>query len=318
MPPPSHPLPAQSAPIQSAPIQSAPTQSAIKGIIYMTVGTMVLTTHDAISKLLLDWLHVGEIIAWRGLLSIPIVLLLVRLEGDTWRSLKSAAPWQTFLRGFFGLMTSFLVILSFKVMPLADALAIIFSSPLMVTALSAIFLKEQVGWRRWTATTAGFAGAIMIVGPSFDAVGLWALAPIGAALASALRDIISRRLGSRDTGPSILFWTMIVSLIGGFTALPFLGISMPGSTVWGLLLVTALLITLAYRLNIAAFTVASGAIVAPLRYLSLVWAAILGYVLWEDIPDIQAIAGAVIIIAAGLYIWRREAMLERQQEKNTA
>jgi drug/metabolite transporter (DMT)-like permease len=301
MPPPSNPTPPQ----------SAIPQSAIKGILYMTVGTMVLTTHDAISKLLLDWLHVGEIIAWRGLLSIPIVLLLVRLEGDTWRSLKSAAPWQTFLRGLFGLITSFLVILSFKVMPLADALAIIFSSPLMVTALSAIFLKEHVGWRRWTATSAGFAGAVLIVGPSFDAVGLWALAPIGAALASALRDIISRRLGSRDSGPSILFWTMIVSMVGGLISLPFLGTSMPSPAVWGLLLTTALLITLAYRLNIAAFTIASGAIVAPLRYLSLVWAAILGYALWQDVPDLRAVAGTVIIIAAGLYIWRREAMLER-------
>jgi drug/metabolite transporter (DMT)-like permease len=305
-----------SPPSNPPPLQSAIPQSAIKGIVYMTVGTMVLTTHDAISKLLLDWLNVGEIIAWRGLLSIPIVLLLVRLEGDTWRSLKSSAPWQTFLRGFFGLMTSFLVILSFKVMPLADALAIIFSSPLMVTALSAIFLKETVGWRRWTATTAGFAGAVMIVGPSFDAVGLWALAPIGAALASALRDIISRRLGSHDSGPSILFWTMIVSMAGGFVSLPFLEISSPSPAVWGLLGATALMITLAYRLNIAAFTVASGAIVAPLRYLSLVWAAILGYVLWQDVPDLQAVAGALIIIAAGLYIWRREAMLERGHGKH--
>ncbi len=89
---------------------------------------------------------------------------------------------------------------------------------------------------------------------------------------------------------------------------------MPSPAVWGLLLITALLITLAYRLNIAAFTIASGAIVAPLRYLSLVWAAILGYALWQDVPDLPAVAGTVIIIAAGLYIWRREAMLERQPE----
>ena len=279
----------------------------------MTIGTMILTTHDAISKLLLDWLHVGEIIAWRGLLSIPIVLLMLRLEGDRWQSLRSSSPWQTFLRGFFGLTTSFLVILSFKVMPLADALAIIFSSPLIVTALSAVFLGEPVGWRRWSATTAGFGGALLIVGPSFDSVGLWALAPIGAALASALRDIISRRLGARDTGPSILFWTMIVSMAGGMTTLPFLGISAPDPAVWGLIAATALLIALAYRLNIAAFTVASGAIVAPLRYLSLVWAAVLGYAIWDDVPDPQAIAGATVIIAAGLYIWRREAALEKQR-----
>ncbi len=302
---------------------AAPTtkpQSAIKGIVCMTIGTMVLTTHDAVSKLLLDWLHVGEIIAWRGLLSIPIVLLLVRIEGDSLSTLKSTAPFQTFLRGFFGLATSALVILSFSVMPLADALAIIFSSPIMVTALSAVFLKEPVGWRRWGAAFAGFGGAILIVGPGFESVGWWALAPLGAALASALRDIISRRLGQADTGPSILFWTMIVSMTGGMATLPVTGLSPTTPAVWGMIGITAILIALAYRLNIAAFTLASGAIVAPLRYLSLVWAAALGYFFWKDIPSLQATAGAIVIIAAGLYIWKREAAIERaagtQQENS--
>lgn len=289
----------------------AHTQSPVRGILCMTVGTMVLTTHDAISKLLLDWLHVGEIIAWRGLLSIPVVIVLLKLEGDSLRSLRSSAPGQTFLRGFFGVATSALVILSFKVMPLADALAIIFSSPLIVTALSAAFLGEPVGWRRWSATLTGFAGAVLIVGPSFETVGWWALVPLGAALASALRDIITRRLGSRDTGPSILFWTMIVSMTGGFASLPLLGMSTPTPGVWGLIAVTAVLIALAYRLNIAAFKLASGAIVAPIRYTSLVWAAVLGYAIWQDVPNTQAIAGAAIVVAAGLYIWRREAALER-------
>lgn len=288
-------------------------QSALKGIVCMTVGTMVLTTHDAITKLLLDSLHAGELIVWRGLMAIPLVILLLRLEGDRLESLKSAAPIQTFLRGFFGLITTVLVLISFKVMPLADALAIIFSSPLMVTAMSAIFLKEPVGWRRWTATLAGFGGAILIVGPGFESVGLWALAPLGAALASALRDIVTRRLGARDTGPSILFWTIIISLIGGLLSLPVLGMATPSAAGWGWLAATALLIVLAYRLNIAAFTLASGAIVAPIRYVSVVWAAVLGYAIWDDVPDARVILGAAIIVAAGLYIWRREAALEKRE-----
>ena len=278
----------------------------------MTVGTMVLTTHDAITKLLLDSVHVGELIAWRGMMAVPLVILLLRLEGDRLKSLKSSAPLQTFLRGFFGLITTVLVLLSFKVMPLADALAIIFSSPLMVTAMSAVFLREPVGWRRWTATLAGFGGAILIVGPGFESVGLWALAPLGGALASALRDIVTRRLGARDTGPSILFWTVLISLIGGLFSLPFLGASAPSAANWGWLAATALLIVLAYRLNIAAFTLASGAIVAPIRYVSVVWAAVLGYAIWDDVPDVRVMLGAAIIIAAGLYIWRREAALEKQ------
>ncbi len=290
-------------------MSQSPAASPVRGIICMSVGTLVLTTHDAISKWLLDSLHVGEIIAWRGVMSLPFVLLLLRLEGDRWRSLASRAPWHTALRGFLALATSVLVILSFRVLPLTDALAIIFSAPLMVTALSALVLKEHVGWRRWSATCAGFAGAILIVGPSFDTIGVWALAPLGAALASAFRDITTRTLSVHDSGPSILFWTMIVSIAGGFASLPVLGMGVPGVESWILLAATAVLITLAYRLNIAAFKLASGVIVAPLRYLSLVWAAALGYFIWNDVPDLRTIAGAVIVMAAGLYIWRREAAL---------
>ena len=280
----------------------------------MVVGTMVLTTHDAISKWLLQTLNTGEIIALRGLLSLPVVIVLARLEGHGLRDLRSRAPWQTGLRGFLGLLTSALVILSFKVLPLTDALAIIFSSPLMVTGLSAIMLKEPVGWRRWTATCAGFTGAMLIVTPSFDTVGIWALAPLGAALTSAFRDIMTRRLGSQDSGPSILFWTMVVSVIGGFASLPFMGMSAPSMNDWGLLVATAILIAVAYRLNIAAFKLASGAIVAPFRYLSLVWAAVLGYALWNDVPDLQTIGGATIIMAAGLYTLQREAQTANRGE----
>jgi len=280
----------------------------------MAVGTMVLTTHDAISKWLLQTMNTGEIIALRGVLSLPMVLLLARLEGHRWRDLGSRVPWQTALRGIFALMTSVLVILSFKFMPLADALAIIFSSPLMVTAMSASLLNEPVGWRRWTATCAGFAGALLIVGPRFDTVGVWALVPLAAALTSAFRDIMTRRLGFRDTGPSILFWTMVISAAGGFMSIPFVGMSEPSPIGWGLLAALALLIAIAFRLNIAAFKLASGAIVAPLRYLSLVWAAVLGFAFWNDVPSLQATCGAAIIMGAGLYTLRREARLARSGE----
>jgi drug/metabolite transporter (DMT)-like permease len=286
-------------------------QAPVKGIVCSIVGTLVLTSHDAVSKWLVETLHTGEIIAWRGLLAIPVVLLLVRLEGDPWSSLKSQAFGRTLLRGFLGVITSALVILSYRMMPLADALAIVFASPLIVTALSAVMLHEHVGWRRWAATFAGFGGALLIVGPSFESVGWWALAPLGAALASAFRDIVTRQLGGQDTGPSILFWTMVVSIAGGVASLPFAGVSTPTALDWGLLAVCAVTIALAYRLNIAAFKLASGAIVAPLRYLSLVWAAALGFMLWGDVPDWRTVTGSVIIMAAGLYTLHRESRLAK-------
>jgi drug/metabolite transporter (DMT)-like permease len=288
--------------------------SPVRGIVCMVVGTLVLTCQDAVSKWLLDHLHAGEIMGWRALMSLPLVLLLLRLEGDSLRTLRSTALGLSLLRGFFALIASILVILSFKVLPLADALAIIFISPLMITALSAILLKEHVGWRRWTATCTGFVGVLLIVGPGFETVGIWALAPVGAALASALRDIATRVVSRHDPGPSVLFWTMVVGGAGGFATFPVMGASIPSAAVWCLLLACAVLLTLAFRLNIAAYKLASGAIVAPFRYLALVWAVAIGYVVWDDVPNGQMILGSAIVTGAGLYVWWREYRHARRGE----
>lgn len=289
----------------------SPTDSPVLGIAAMVVGLLFLTIQDALTKWLVETLHTGEIMAWRGLFALPLVLLLVRLERDRWESLRSRAPRQCALRAVLAFFTAVLVVLSYKVMPLADAMAIIFVSPLLVTALSGVLLREPVGWRRWLAAGAGFAGALMIAGPGFDTIGIWALTPIAAALASALTDISTRRLGKIDTGPSILFWTLAVAAVGGFASLPVLGMSAPNPTEWALLAATAVLLLLAYRLNIAAYTLASGAIVAPLRYLAVVWGGVIGYLVWGHVPDARAVAGAVIVVAAGLYVWRREVRLAR-------
>ena len=287
------------------------TDSPVLGIVAMVAGLLFLTIQDAVSKWLVASLHVGEIMAWRGLFALPLVLLLVRLERDRWETLRSRAPRQSALRAVLAFFTAVLVVLSYKVMPLADAMAIIFVSPLLVTALSAVLLKEPVGWRRWLAACAGFAGALLIAGPSFDTIGMWALTPVAAALASALSDIATRRLGRIDTGPSILFWTLVVATLGGFASVPVFGWSTPSPTEWALLLAAAVLLLLAYRLNIAAYTLASGAIVAPLRYLAVVWGGVIGYLVWGHVPDARAVAGAVLVMGAGLYIWRREVRLAK-------
>ncbi|MCB1549389.1 MAG: DMT family transporter [Hyphomicrobiaceae bacterium] len=284
----------------------------LRGILYMVVGTMVLTAQGAISKWLLGSLHAGEIMAWRSLMALPCVLLLLRMEGGSLATLKSAAPLQSALRAALALLTALLVILSFSALPLADALSIIFVSPLLLTALSAIVLGESVDWQRWLATVIGFVGAIVIVGPSFQTVGYWALAPLGAALASAVRDLVTRKLGSIDPGISILFWTMVLATVAGFASLPVLGAREPTPFLWLLLAVAAVLLTFSNRLIIAAFKYASGAVMAPLKYLTLIWAAGLGYAIWGDLPDARKIVGAVIVAAAGLYVWRREIVAARR------
>lgn len=294
---------------------SRPSQAdaPTRGILCMVVGTVLLTSNDAITKWLLTSLHPGDVMAWRGLLSLPFILLILRLEGSRLRHLKSNVPARSFLRAVLALACSTFVIISFQVLPLADALAVIFVSPLLVTAMSAIFLKEAVGWRRWTATVVGFGGVLIIVGPSFDEVGLWVLAPLCAAVTAAMRDIVTRPLGKIDAGPSILFWTMVVATIGGFASLPVLGASPMSQESWLLLLGSAAMLAVSNRLTIAAFKLAPGSVVAPLKYLALIWAAGVGYVVWGDVPAIHKVVGAAIIASAGLYIWRREIILARKE-----
>lgn len=282
-----------------------------RGILCMVIGTVLLTSNDAITKWLLNTLHPGDIMAWRGLLSLPFIFMILKYEGAPLSSLKSNAPWKSILRGVLALCTSIFVVISFQVLPLADALALIFISPLLVTALSAIILHEPVGWRRWTATIVGFMGSLLIVGPSFGEIGWWVLAPLIAATTAALRDISTRTLGAIDTGPSILLWTMVIATIGGFASLPVLGASSVSNEAWLLFIGSAAMLALSNRLTIAAFKLASGAVVAPLKYLSLIWAAGIGYVVWGETPGLQKIIGAVIVSAAGLYIWHREIIRQR-------
>ncbi len=287
----------------------------LKGILCMVVGTVLLTSNDAITKWLLGSLHPGDVMAWRGLFSLPFVFLILRLEGGSLSSLRSNAPKRNLLRAILALATSVLVILSFQALPLADALAVIFVSPVMTTALSALVLKERVGWRRWIATFTGFLGAMIIVGPSFKEVGWVVLAPLGAAFFAALRDISTRSLSRIDGGPAILFWTMFIAMLGGFCSLPLMGATPVPAEAWLLLLAASAMLAASNRLTIAAFKFASGAIVAPLKYLALIWAVGIGYVVWGDLPNIQTCVGAAIVAGAGLYIWRREVILERERHR---
>lgn len=295
----------------NGPASDAPT----RGILCMIVGTMLLTSNDAITKWLLQTLHPGDMMAWRGLFSMPFIVLILRYERAGLRDVRSKAPARNFLRAVLALTTSVLVIISFQVLPLADALSVIFVSPLMVTAMSALILKEEVGWRRWAATVVGFGGAMIVVGPSFSEVGYWVLAPLGAAMTAACRDIATRPLSRIDSGPSILVWTMVVGAIGGFASLPVLGATPLTWTTVGLLFVASAMLALSNRLTIAAFKLASGAVVAPLKYLALIWAAGIGYAVWGDVPEPRKVVGAAIIAAAGLYIWRREILIERERRR---
>lgn len=291
------------------------TQNIPKGILCILLSTLVLTSQDGLTKWLVQYHHAGEVMFYRGLLAMPAAVLLHLALGQKVRRLRSVKPVFTAYRSIMALVCSMFVTLSFFYMPLADALAVIFVSPLILTALSALLLGEAVGWRRWCAVAVGFGGVLLITQPGEGALTWVIVVPLVAALTGALRDIAARQLAGVDPATTTLFWAMTANMVGGALTLPFFGTTWPTLEHWGMLAVAGCMIVVAQWLIILGFQLASGAIVAPFRYVSLVWAGLIGYAVWGDIPSTMKVAGAAVVCGSGIYIWWRETRLLRLQRR---
>jgi drug/metabolite transporter (DMT)-like permease len=280
------------------------------GMLCMIAGGLLLTTQDAISKWLTSDYHTGEIMVYRGIFMLLPVAVTIWLQRDL-ASLKPRRPVAVGLRAGFTVITSIFVVLSFTVLPLADALAIVFLNPLLVTALSVPILKEAVGWRRWVAVAVGFSGMLLMTRPGEGGVVLAVVFPLTAALFAALRDLTTRRIGTVDTTNCLMFYSTFLTMAAGAVTLPF-GTHWPSLADWGLFAAGGIIGGLSHLLTIRAFQIAAAAMIAPFKYLSLVWAAGFGYLLWGDVPDTMKVAGASLVVGSGLYILYRETMLARR------
>ncbi len=276
-----------------------------KGAWCMIIGALLLTTQDAISKWMTTDYHAGEILFYRGFFTfIPIAFFVAR--AGSWRILATRNLTETLVRAALGTATSIFVVLSFIALPLATALAIIFLSPILLTALSVPILGERVGWRRWVAVFVGFVGVLLIVRPDGSGLAIYYLVPLFTAFLGTFRDIVTRRMAGGDSSVSILFYSMAVAIVVGAISLPLFGTQWPDLSDWGLFAAAGTMIGLSHLLTIQALLYAPGGTVAPFKYLSLVYAAGIGYLVWGDVPDAWKIAGAVLIVGAGLFILHRE------------
>jgi drug/metabolite transporter (DMT)-like permease len=281
-----------------------PGDRPVRGILLMLAAVALFSFMDAVLKVLATRYPALQVTALRGAASLPFVLLPALLTGR-WRSLVPVRWGMHLLRGLLALVMVVGFVWAVRVLSLADAYAVFFVAPLLVAALSAPLLGERVGWRRWLAVLVGFGGVLLMTRPGEGGVALIILLPLTAALLAALRDIATRQLGGLDSATTVLFWTMVVAVIGGALTLPF-GTRWPTAFDWLLFASSGILVTLSHWLTIKALHFASGAIVGPFKYLSLVWAAAIGYVVWGDVPEPVKVVGAAVVVASGLYILRRE------------
>lgn len=281
-----------------------------RGIALTVLGGAFLTMNDAVLKWLTSDYPVGQLLFMRGIfVFLPIAFLTWRAGGFDVLRINRFRHQAT--RSGFAFASGFLFITGISFLPLADAIAITFAGPLFITALAPSMLGETVGWRRWAAVFIGFAGVLVMIRPSGEAIQLAALLPLAASLAGAFRDLTTRKIATSETSMSILWFTTATVMLGGLCTLPW-GWSPLAFEDLGLMALSGLLVGTAHYCLIDRFRWAGAALLAPFKYVSMVWAVILGFVLWGDLPDAWTLSGAAVVIGGGLYIIRRESLQKNQ------
>ena len=280
-----------------------PLQQYGKGGAFMVAAAACLVVNDALCKWLMPQYSAGQIMAIRGAVML-VILLGASLASDTvargviFRSKKIHA-----LRaGLIGL-SALLFLSGLSAMPLANAVALSFTSPLAVAAFSGPMLGERVEARRWLAIGVGFLGVLLILNPSLEHYGAASVLPVLAGLAIALSDLLTRRMSTHETPVSISLSTALGTAVVGASTFAF-GWRWPDQGALIVVAVASIFFLLAYILMAQAFRVAPASYVAPFRYSALVWSLAIGFVLWGQIPDDIVLVGAILIIVAGVYLVR--------------
>lgn len=275
------------------------------GISITVIGGLCFAIQDAGIKWLTAEVAVLQVLFLRSLFGIVFLGASTLFTGER-ISLKVDRPWLLATRTAINILCWVLFFYGLKYLPLATAVALFFSFPLFLTILSVPMLGETVGIRRILAIIVGFIGVLLITNPA-TGLSIPALLMLGAAFGWAIAASLTRILGEKENTTTLLFYTLL-----GFIII----LLIPQYWVWGVLgLDDYLLVTgvaffgvIAQFAVTKAYTIASPSLIAPFEYTALIWSALLGYLLWNDIPDAYAISGAVLILGSGIYIIHRETL----------
>jgi drug/metabolite transporter (DMT)-like permease len=282
-----------------------PLRENLTGIIAIVVCNLVFLINDTMLKLVSVRLPVGEILFVRGLFATLLMSALIA-AGGLLRQIRRLAAWPVFWRTFAEIAAAFLYIIALFRMPIANINAILQVVPLLITASGALFLGEKVGWRRWTAIAVGFAGVLVIMRPGLGGFDLWGLVALASMLFIVLRDI-STRVMQRGVHVLLIAWVTALS-VGLAGAVYGMGEAWFAPDVGELakLACASILVVAGYLTAVQAMRHGDIAVVAPFRYTVVIWAMIVGYLVWGDVPDAAMLIGTAVIIASGIYTLYRE------------
>jgi drug/metabolite transporter (DMT)-like permease len=307
----------------TAAISTTPASSdrSVKGMALMACCMIILPMMDAIAKYMatFETMSPGQVTFYRFFVQLVVLAPLFFWTVGSFSNVRR--PWMNMLRGALHAAASLMFFTAVKYMPLADVFAIYFVEPFMLTMMSALFLGEKVGWRRWLAILVGFGGAMIVIQPSFEIFGWTSLLPVACAFLFTLYLFLNRAVGEGDSpltmqmmsGVGGTLFMGIVLVAGNAAGIADFEMSLPASGL-GLVLLIILgsLSGYVHLLVVRAFRMASVSLLAPFQYFEIISATVLGYLLFADFPTPSKWLGIGVIVASGLFIIWRERVQSRR------
>ena len=279
------------------------------GVLYGIASVACFAMMDASVKWL-DMFPVGQVLFSRFFFGlIPILMLVPRGEFKTFY--KTSRPKLHAFRAITGTLAIIALFIALREIPLADVVSLTFGGPIFVTLGSIFFLSEKVGIRRWLAVLIGFFGMLLIVKPAYEELNIYYIFPIIFCIFFACVALSIRRLSSTEPNYRIALYFSLLSMIVGLLTLPF-GWVMPNKFELFLLIFTGLVGSVANILLTVSLRYAEASLVTPTKYLNLVFAFLLGYFIWSEIPKLLTLVGAGLIIISSVIIFMRESELKKK------
>ena len=281
-----------------------------RGMIFMVLAMALFAANDAGTKFAVKTIPVSEVMVLRGGFAL-LFLVAVLWWRDELRDTPKIFDWQVSLRGFAEAMNGVLLISALALIPLGNVITIIQLVPFLMTVIAAATLGERVGWRRWIAVGAGFVGVLFVVKPATSAFDVASLFALVATFTILLRDMLARSIGTRVPAFVVALGSILAGIVVGAAGSYFETWQQPDAIALLGCLASGICLVMAQYFIVLAYRGTELSAVAPFRYSIVLFAVIYGFVFFREVPDLWSFAGMAIMIFAGLYMLRREAMRAR-------
>ncbi len=278
----------------------------VLGIALMLAGIAGFSVMDAIIKWLTADYSVAQVVALRSWFGLPLLCLFALYEGGL-KTLRTRRPLVHVGRYLLVLALSFSFFWALSQMKLVDTIAITFAAPIFITALSVPLLKEPVGLHRWVAISVGLCGVLIMLRPGMGVFQWAALVVLGSVVVYALLMITTRAFKSTESTAALMLYPQLGMSLTGIVLAPFFWVT-PSLGDVGLFALAGLFGSVGVMCLTHAFRLGPAAVISPFEYSALIWATLLGFLLWGELPDAITLIGAGIVISSGLYIIYRETV----------